>query len=1049
MVNRLLELDLLQQHLDATAEASAGHAVLILGESGVGKSRLAAELRLEARRRGLATMSAQCLGQGAEPLLPIKDALASSLGRTADHVRRSLLHAAPALLDSIPFIGAFLAKLGDTLVSGRRLRASVDGISEELSRLLLGIAEKRGLCFVVDDLHQADGDTLFFLNYFIRKIRDRKVLALFTIQLEGLREAPQLADLVARWTAEGYANLTVFPLERAHVGEYVRTLAKLGGPVDDTLVDRLFNLTGGNPFYLGETLNLLAGEGATTSGEDDLAVPPRVDAVLRRRLQRAGQETLRFLQAASVLLETTQEIEAIAHVMEATAGTAVRALADARELLLMKEGPNGEIAFVHSLMRRTVYADLGVTQRRYLHQRAAEWSEHNGQTASAAFHFERAGRVADLVRTGLKAAEQSERGGMYHSALALYQKVRPHVRIEDIGPRLAGVMITLGEWRQAREVLDLLPETDGRVRLLRSRLAFVLGDFRDAEREARTALRGPHADRTAVLAQLADIALYLGDFAEARRYAREALDGEPGPGARIPFHTLFGITAYHSGDLDEAAVQYAHALELVRRSPAGDRDVVTETMLIGNVANVAFARGDIATAERLHADALRMRREVADARGALHSLHALGRCRLALGDRAGAASLFDEADELAESLGETLERAKLTQTRSEIALGDGDGERAYDLARTALASFERSECRYDIVHGRIAVSAAAAATGRERESIALRAAARSDIARWGYTLLAMTNPSVAAPPTVADRIAGALTMYACSDALGLPYENHPPTDADDDEIQTLRATGIWSRGETSDDTALTLIAARCLVAGEGTAGDFLRRLAAASPPVKGLGPSTTAAIDRHRAGGDIPDDDAGGTNGGAMRALPCGWATPPHDTELLLRRTAELTRATHRAPEAVAAACVVAACGSWSLEGASPALLLEIARETAEAAQRAHGAAPALTAALAALADGTWRPPPEGVTMDPAETVSAALHCVLTADSAREGILAAVRLGGDADTVAALVGGLLGARMTPAQVCATLPWSGDVALPPETELTELAAGLARLRDGGT
>lgn len=77
LVDRRLELDVLRQHIARVAETGKGHAVLILGESGVGKSRLAAEAGAEARNRGMTVISVRCLGRGAEPLLPLKEALAS------------------------------------------------------------------------------------------------------------------------------------------------------------------------------------------------------------------------------------------------------------------------------------------------------------------------------------------------------------------------------------------------------------------------------------------------------------------------------------------------------------------------------------------------------------------------------------------------------------------------------------------------------------------------------------------------------------------------------------------------------------------------------------------------------------------------------------------------------------------------------------------------------------------------------------------------------------------------------------------------------------
>src|SRR5690242_14355454 len=84
LIDRQLELDLLRQHTGRVADTGTGHAVLILGESGVGKSRLAVEAAAEARNRGMAVISVRCLGRGAEPLLPLKEALAAYLGRTPD-----------------------------------------------------------------------------------------------------------------------------------------------------------------------------------------------------------------------------------------------------------------------------------------------------------------------------------------------------------------------------------------------------------------------------------------------------------------------------------------------------------------------------------------------------------------------------------------------------------------------------------------------------------------------------------------------------------------------------------------------------------------------------------------------------------------------------------------------------------------------------------------------------------------------------------------------------------------------------------------------------
>src|SRR5229473_476192 len=269
LIDRQLELDLLRQHIARVADTGKGHAVLILGESGVGKSRLAVEAAAEARNRGMAVISVRCLGRGAEPLLPLKEALAGYLGRTPDQIRRTLARAAPRLLDAVPFIGTFLGSIGEKLSEGTY---SLKGVYEELSRVLIRATSGNGLFLLVDDLHAADPDTLYFLNYLFRKLGDVPVLAVATIQEEQLSDYPELADLMAEWAATGHVIVTVVPLERAHVGEYVRTMSAMGEPADESIVDRLFRLTGGNPFFLREAVSLLT-QSPESRLADDVVLP--------------------------------------------------------------------------------------------------------------------------------------------------------------------------------------------------------------------------------------------------------------------------------------------------------------------------------------------------------------------------------------------------------------------------------------------------------------------------------------------------------------------------------------------------------------------------------------------------------------------------------------------------------------------------------------------------------------------------------------------------------------------------------------------------------
>jgi ADP-ribosylglycohydrolase/tetratricopeptide (TPR) repeat protein len=905
------------------------------------------------------------------------------------------------------------------------------------------------LFLLVDDLHAADPDTLYFLNYLFRKLEHIPVLAVATIQEERLSEYPELADLMAEWAAIGHVTLAVVPFERAHVGEYVRKMAAMGEQADESIIDRLFRLSGGNPFFLREALSLITQ--APGSRLEPQAVPPRADAILRRRLARADDMTRNFLRAASVVLDTSEELAPITYVMEADTKDAIAALNQACELRLMREGPHGEVSFVHSLMQREVYAEMGANQRRYLHARAGEWFERAGAMASAAFHYEQAGQPDQMVQAGYRAASQAERVGMYHTALMLYQKLRPHVNIEELGPRLAGVLIVLGDWDEAERLLGLLPVENSRVRLLRSELAFVRGDFDGAQAEAEMALiDASSAERVHVLIRLADIALYLGDFSEAQRYGHSALDlaGPSDANLQARCYGIVAATEYFGGDVQGAEARFRDALELLENTPEADRDRVIQTTILANLGTVAETNHDWATAEHHHREAIRLRREVADARGVLQSLHAVGRARLGAGDREEAERYFTEAEQLAESLDETLERAKIWHTRAELLLHDGDGSRALELATAALETFTHSRTRYDITHAHVTVSRAAVACGQGRQAIEHGATARASVLAMGYGLLCLMYPEEVYG--LGERIAGALTAYASGDALGVPWENRPKaeTDVPSAQIEQLPAREGWPRGATSDDTALTLLVARHLAERDGGCDPraFLADLAEHEPTIRGLGPTTTAAIEQFRRSGEGAASPGRATNGAAMRALPIGWVLPHNQADRRRQVTIEMSRATHADPPALVAACVIAACASWALEGASPSLLLAVAAEEARETAQAVDTDAQLAEMLTQVSGGTWDAPASGVSLDPYETVVAALSCVTQASSLRGGLVYAVQLGGDTDTVAALVGGLMGCKLTAEQVRAELPWHRLVIRPePDRAITETASALATAR----
>jgi ADP-ribosyl-[dinitrogen reductase] hydrolase len=159
--------------------------------------------------------------------------------------------------------------------------------------------------------------------------------------------------------------------------------------------------------------------------------------------------------------------------------------------------------------------------------------------------------------------------------------------------------------------------------------------------------------------------------------------------------------------------------------------------------------------------------------------------------------------------------------------------------------------------------------------------------------------------------------------------------------------------------------------------------------------------------------------------------------------TVRLSRATHGAPVAIMSACMVAEMAAWAIEQHPIDAVLAAALREAEFLTRHYALDAAVMRRLREAADGDCGPPKGGVTLDVVATMATVLRVVREATGLASAMKQAVALGGDTDTAAAIVGGILGSQAE--EVEAEVPWLPRVVLP-EPEIVEAAAaGLHELR----
>jgi ADP-ribosyl-[dinitrogen reductase] hydrolase len=300
---------------------------------------------------------------------------------------------------------------------------------------------------------------------------------------------------------------------------------------------------------------------------------------------------------------------------------------------------------------------------------------------------------------------------------------------------------------------------------------------------------------------------------------------------------------------------------------------------------------------------------------------------------------------------------------------------------------------------------------------------------------------VAATP---QHVRAGIVAYAAGDALGVPWEGRTPEEVRWEALEALPARGDWPRGATSDDTEQLLLVAAYLVEANGQIDerDFLDRLAKALPKMRGAGPTTQAAVRRFLTTGELYATD-GSSIGAAMRALPFGWATPVvaamHRREL----TTRISRTTHGAPEAIISACVVAEMAAWAIEQYPIATVVAAGIREADHLARLYALRPAALQPLQQAASGEWAPSTAEMAPDAMTTVASVLYVLREATSLATAMKQAVALGGDTDTTAAIVGGILGCQLQ--DVTADIPWLPRVLLPESALIEATATGLQDLR----
>jgi tetratricopeptide (TPR) repeat protein len=428
----------------------------MLGEAGIGKTRLVEEMAHEASHQGFHLIAGRA--HESERILPFGlwiGALRTS-GALAD---REALEAV-----ATPWRRE-LARLFPELEPQRAARSGLDDhlrIFEAVAELLTALARRRPVLVVLEDLHWADDTSLRLAAFLARRLARLCVCFAFTARGEELGDASLARAILGEIAREpGRTDIALPPLDRTATLELVHLLAsrlvvEAGGPLEE----HVWRMSEGNPLAIVEAMRTLHERGVATG---TLPIPEGVRRVVRERLDRVGPRARDVLGAAAVIGRDF-DVELLNGAVSLPTSDVADAVEElVRRRILRQRG--AQLDFSHDSLREIAYEGLLEPRRRLLHAAVADAIEgHHARDldphrAALAEHCRRA-QLWDRAAHHLRAtASQAADRGAYRDAVALLEDA---LRIQDrLAPDPAVLQQAIDMRLEARDLLHILGEFPG------------------------------------------------------------------------------------------------------------------------------------------------------------------------------------------------------------------------------------------------------------------------------------------------------------------------------------------------------------------------------------------------------------------------------------------------------------------------------------------------------------------------------------------------------------------------------------------------------------
>jgi DNA-binding NtrC family response regulator/tetratricopeptide (TPR) repeat protein len=677
-VGRDAELRLLRDRFEQ-ARAGRGQVVSIVGEAGIGKSRLLRELRSQVGESATwAEGQAVSFGRTI-PFHPLIDLLrrvfrideADREAAVVEKIERAVAELGPDLRSALPFVRYLLSvDPGDPAIRQMDAKLRRAETFDVMRGLFARMAARCPLVVVWEDLHWADQATAEFIAALADRVAVQPMLVVLTYRPGFI---PPVADRTFH-TRVALTGLSTTDCVAIACG--LLAVAELPEPLQALLV----RTAEGNPFFVEEVLRSLQ-ETGTIRAEGaqlrlaprlaELVVPDTVQSVIRARIQRLPEPTRQLLELASVIGRefTHRLIDRLAGASDATE----RALRELKAFELIHETsvfPELAYAFRHALIHDVAYHLLPVERRTELHGVVAGAIEdlHGDRVAEQyevlAHHFAEAKEWVKALDYLCKAAEKATQAFAIREALALYDRALEIAEESGPGPSVPDAVAI----HNARSALYFLVSDFDRSRAEAERVATLARRMGDPDREGRA------------LAAIGWASMWARDLDGAIEASRQAIQVAEPIGAATPLaraHFTIGFIRAVTGHIGEAEEHMGKALA-TGRAGGGPADLSLSLTVTGVLRNW---EGNYAAAAALQAEALAIARRHNLLLPLLFNTFIYGMTLTGKGDYEAALSLYREGLTLAERVGDEAIHHRLLNSLGWLHAELGDLARAIEFNR--------------------------------------------------------------------------------------------------------------------------------------------------------------------------------------------------------------------------------------------------------------------------------------------------------------------------------------------------------------------------------